>query len=1103
MDNTVMDVAQTEYQISETTCVADIGYTKDQALEASKKYFNGDEAAADVFVGKYALRQGDHYYELTPRDMHRRMAREFARIEAKYPNPMSEEEIFESFDHFGKIVPQGSPMYGIGNNFTIVSVSNCFVVPSPVDSYGGILYTDQQIAHIFKRRGGVGFDISNIRPKGLATNNAAITTDGIGVFMERYSNTTNEVAQNGRRGALMLTISVHHPEIETFIKIKSDKKKVTGANVSIRLTDAFLEAVEKNTTYTQQFPVDSDNPRVKKEVNAREVWKMIIKYAHKRAEPGLLNWDTVVRYTPSDIYKNEGFGSIATNPCLTGDTRVATHLGLIKIKDLAESGEKLKVSVDNRIDSKELGVSVKEATHAFKTSDNEDVFLVTTNEGYSFKATSYHNCPTTRGIVKLKDLNVGDRLLVQSGRGQFGTYGDKSAGSELAMDEGYEETVPEEIWSGTRECVASYLNTLFDYTSGRVVFNSQNKSFLCDIQVLLANFGIFSTIVKHDRFEMYSLSVKNGSAIRFEQEIGFAGNHTAEISPLDMEDSFEAEISSIELIGQEPVYCLNQPENHTFIANGLATGNCSEIILNAFGACRLICLNLIHFIKDAYLPTASFDFDEFAKYTQKAQRLMDDLVDIEIEKIDAILQKVHQDPEPLHIRQVEIDLWTSMKEDAIKGRRTGLGITALGDTFAALGMRYGSPESMDMTDRIYKCLAINAYKSSCIMAGERGTFPIYDYQKEVGHPFMERLLFEDKELYDLYRRNGKRNIAILTTAPTGSVSMLTQTTSGIEPAFLVEYDRFRKLSLDEINAGIKPDRVDELGIAWKKYTVYHPGYQKWMDATGKSAYEESPYYKATSNDIDWVSHVDVQAAAQKWVDHSISKTVNIPENASEELVERIYMDAWKKGCKGVTVYRDKCRDGVLTASDRTEVGNRPEAIVEHDAPKRPKSLSGKIHDVKFKGIRYYVIVGFLDSSKKPYEVFFSERSKINLPEGVFNEGICDCKIVKARRGTYNLVVGDSVIADIVGSSENALFGTISRLTSLSLRHGTGLKFVVDQLSKDGLINDFNKVLARVLKEYVPDGETVTGEICEKCGSTSIAYIEKCKTCLSCANSKCS
>lgn len=800
-------------------------YTYDDVLKASTEYFNGDEFAANVFVTKYALcDDSGNYYELTPRDMHRRLAKEFARIEAKYPNPMSEEEIFNLFDRYKWIIPQGSPMNGIGNPFKVVSLSNCFTLQSPYDSYGGILHTDQEACQIYKRRGGVGFDISSIRPKGLATNNAAKTTDGIGVFMERYSNSCREVAMKGRRGALLLTIDVHHPEVETFIKIKQDKKKVTGANISVKLTDAFMEAVKSDGNYVQKWPVDSKNPLIEEKVRARDVWDKIVHCAWASAEPGVLFWDTVTRNSPMDAYTEEGFGSVSCNPC-------------------------------------------------------------------------------------------------------------------------------------------------------------------------------------------------------------------------------------------------------------------SEINLSPYDSCRLMAVNLYSFAKNRFEKNSYFDYKLFQTTIRKAQRLMDDLVDLELESINKIIDKIKEDPEPDYVKKTELDLWNKIKIACTSGRRTGLGITGLGDTLAALGLRYGSSDSIEITENIYKHFTTSSYAESIQMAEERGAFSVYDYEKEQNHPFIKRILDSVEELFGCelittYNNHGRRNIANTTTAPTGSVSIQTQTTSGIEPAFLLKYDRYKKINSSDINAVV--DRIDEMGDKWQKYTVYHHGFKEWMDVTGKTEIEQSPYYKATSEDVDWVSSVDIQAAAQKWICHSISKTANIPKDASESLVSDIYIRAWESGCKGFTVYRAGSRDGVLVASDSVE----KEPVQSNDAAKRPSTLCSETTKVKLdtdQGVKNaYLTVSFYPDTKKPYEVF------VNTPIGT-SEGN--------------------------NSKDLQIIDLSARMTSLALRHGVDSQFVIDQLDKvDGqYFYSIPTTLAKVLRKYSLDEYNDDDSNkdnpnlikCPSCGEKSYVIEESCGHCLQCSFSKCS
>ena len=835
-------------------------YSYSQVLETTTQYFGGDEFAAKVFVDKYALQdlQGA-FLELTPADMHRRLAKEFARIEAKYPNPMQEELIFEFLDHYKYIVPQGSPMSAIGNPYQIQSLSNCFVIQGvysdKLDSYGGIMLADQELAQIMKRRGGVGQDISGIRPKDVFTNNAARTTDGIGVFMERFSNTCREVAQNGRRGALMLTISINHPEVETFINIKRNLKKVTGANISIRLNDEFMQAVKANQEYTLRWPVDRtpEQAKVTKVVKAKDIWEQIIDSAWTSAEPGLLFWDTVQKNTPSDIYAAFGHRSIATNPC-------------------------------------------------------------------------------------------------------------------------------------------------------------------------------------------------------------------------------------------------------------------GEIVLPAYDACRLLVLNLASYVKNPFTKEATFDFKLFHQHTLIAQRLMDDIIDLELEAIDRILKKIKTDPEPDEVKAVELRLWKKIREMNVGGRRTGLGITALGDALAMLGIKYGSKDSIQMTRKIYRALAVGAHTSSCIMAEERGAFPLFNYELEKDHPYLQSI-FQDcsPAVRKMWKTTGRRNIANTTTAPAGSVSSQTRTSSGIEPVYMLEHTRRKKHNPSDKNARV--DFVDAMGDSWQHFTVYHHGVKQWMQVTGETDITKSPYYGATANEIDWMASVDIQAAAQESIDHSISKTCNLPENATKQLVSDVYLRAWEKGCKGFTVYRDKCRDGVLISNAETkpaktgDSNGRPADIGIVMAPKRPIELPCDIRKAKIGGEAWTIFVGVLNG--KPYEIFGGLSKYVDIPNK-FKMG----KIAKNGKvdeiTTYNLILGEGddqmVIKHIANVFENDNFGAFTRTISLALRHGTPVQYVVEQLQKDkhSDVTSFSKVIARVLKNYIADGTKSTAERkCPKCGmENSFAYQEKCLTCMSCGWSRC-
>jgi len=841
-------------------------FSFNESLEASIKYFKNDELAGNVFVTKYALSDKEgKFLEESPDDMHKRIAKEFARIENKYKNPISEKEIYSLLKDFKYIVPQGSPMSGIGNPHRLQSISNCFVIESPYDSYGGILKSDQELVQIAKRRGGIGFDISNIRPKGMTTGNAARTTDGIEVFMDRFSNSCREVAQGGRRGALMLTISVHHPQIGDFIKIKNDLTRVTGANISVRTTDEFMNAVKNDEMYEQRWPVDSSSPEVIQESSASEVWQSLIEGAHSSAEPGILFWDTAKKMTPSDAYESDGFGSTSTNPC-------------------------------------------------------------------------------------------------------------------------------------------------------------------------------------------------------------------------------------------------------------------GEIILSPYDSCRLMLVNLSSFVKSPWKENTSFNFQKFAEVVQKAQRLMDDMIDLELEQIDKIIKKIDLDPETDDVKYYETTLWHNIRNAAVKGRRTGLGITGLGDTLAMLGITYGSEEAITKTEEIYKWLALNSYDSSIRLAKERGAFEVFDHEKEKDHPFIQRIIGElsNQTKFD-YEKHGRRNIANTTTAPAGSVSVLTQTTSGIEPAFMLHYTRRKKIANHDDDARV--DFVDAKGDKWQEYTVYHHGFKQWMDSTDPDcgwdkdnlavAVSHSPYAGATANEIDWVAKVRMQAAAQKWVCHAISNTTNLPADASIETVKKVYMKGWELGCKGVTVYRDGCRDGVLISNnsnkkEQSEIDERENSqITYHSAPRRPREVKCEIHNTTIAGEKWTILVGLLD--RKPYEIIGGLSKYVEIPKK-YSHGT----IVKHPRKTinskYDLVFGENgneiIIKDIVSVFDNPNHSAFTRTISLTLRHGVPMQYVVEQLQKDkdADLFSFSKVIARVLKKYIADGTKPGNGIvncnCESQEQSNIVYQEGCATCLTCGFGKC-
>ena len=829
------------------------------AFKNSLAYFNGDELAANVFVTKYSLPSKDGMFlESTPDDMHRRLAREYYRAESKYPNPMSEDEIYGLLKDFRYIVPQGSPMAGIGNDNQIQSISNCFVIESPFDSYGGILKTDQELVQIAKRRGGVGFDISNIRPKGMTTGNAARSTDGIEVFMDRFSNSCREVAQGGRRGALMLTISVHHPQIRDFIKIKRDLTRVTGANISIRVSDEFMNAARLGKDVQLRWPVDAKKPEVSVMDSANEIWHELIESAHASAEPGVLFWDTAKKMTPSDAYEDVGFGSTSTNPC-------------------------------------------------------------------------------------------------------------------------------------------------------------------------------------------------------------------------------------------------------------------GEIILSPYDSCRLMLMNLTSFVKNPWKDSAEFDYGDFGRRVQQAQRLMDDMIELEIDQVDKIVAKIKSDPEPSSVKQIELDLWENIKSRAKLGRRTGLGITGLGDMLAMTGIRYGSDKAIEVTEEVYKWLALNSYESSIILAKERGAFPAWRASKEKHHPFLERVIGELlPHRQEDYRKHGRRNIANTTTAPAGSVSVLTQTTSGIEPSFMLHYTRRKKLTGQDAQARV--DFVDDSGDKWQEYTVYHHGFNQWiqhtneMDPDSIAGLEDeelvtlSPYAGATANEIDWVAKVKMQAAAQKWVCHAISNTTNLPADIDIETVKQVYATGWELGCKGVTVYRDGSRAGVLVSSKPKELDS---TFAENSAPKRPKELKCDVHQVSISGEPWTILIGLLEG--KPYEIFGGKSEYVEIPRK-YKCGYLIKRPRKTMNSIYDLKFGETgnevIVKDIVKIFDNPNHSAFTRTLSLALRHGAPVHYICEQLQKDrdADLFSFSKVIARCLKKYIADGTKPGNSAincnCESKDQCNIVYQEGCVTCLSCGYGKC-
>jgi len=836
--------------MSEVTKIKENVYTREEAFNKTLEYFKGDELATNVWINKYALKDSlGNLYELTPKDMHNRLAKELSRIEKKYKNPKSEEEIFNILKDFKYIIPQGGPMSGIGNNKQIVSLSNCFVVGHEYDSYGSVMKVDEEQVQLMKRRGGVGHDLSHIRPSGSIVRNSALTSTGLVSFMERYSNSTREVGQDGRRGALMLSCDVRHPDSKLFMDAKMEEGKVTGANISLKINDDFMESVINDTTFEQMYPINSKNPVVSFKTDAKPFFNKIVHNAWKSAEPGILFWDTVINESVSDCYADHGFKTVSTNPC-------------------------------------------------------------------------------------------------------------------------------------------------------------------------------------------------------------------------------------------------------------------GEIPLPPYDSCRLLAINLFSYVIDPFTKNAKFNYKLFKEHSAWAQRIMDDIVDLEIEKIEKILEKINSDPEPLNIKTVEIELWKNMIDMAKKGRRTGIGITAEGDMLAAMNLTYGTKKASNFSTEIHKILAIEVYKSSCKLAQDRGSFTIWDNEKEIGNPFIERLAEADEELKELLKF-GRRNISLLTIAPTGSVSLMTQTTSGIEPAFLVAYKRRRKINPNDKN--IRIDFVDENNDSWEEYTVVHHKFKLWMKVNGydisdmnkytnddlNELVKESPYYNATSNDIDWVEKVKMQGQIQKWVDHSISVTVNLPKEATEEIVGNVYKTAWESKCKGVTVYRDGSRTGVLV-SDKKNEKSVNEIIKENNAPKRPKKLKCEILRFQNNKEKWIGFVGLLNDS--PYETFTGLIDAISIPNYIESGFIVRNKEKNGKsRYDFEYVDRDGYEQIYKGLSRafNKEYWNYAKLISGVIRHGMPLPNVInliDSLEIPDTIVSWKSGIKRMLKPYILDDADTRDKVCPMCGN-KLSYTDGCLTCL--------
>lgn len=1187
-------------------------YTFEEAIAASLEYFKGDELAAKVFVTKYALKDSfDNIYESNPDHMQRRIAKELARVELNYPNPMSEYEIYDLLKGFKHIVPQGGPATGIGNNFQVASLSNCFVIGdnNPGDSYGYIFKVDQELVQINKRRGGGGTDLSHYRPAKAPVMNSALNSTGIVPFMERYSNSTREVAQDGRRGALMLTLDIKHPDAEAFIDAKTIEGKVTGANCSIKISDEFIDCVLHDKPYIQQFPIDSDSPILTKTINARKIWDKLILNNWKSAEPGILLWDNIIKESIPDCYKEYGFATICTNPCVAEGTLVNTPRGYIKVEDLkkgdtistivgCEPIESIEIHDDidiNKIEFSDGGfalVTLAHRYHAIKKGTSRAKFLdlrvdelvpgdyvrVETTEldqdinnieyktGLKIGILLSDGCYTNDRIkyngIKIAsnktDSHYNEKVMELFGKEYFNKpeisndndcynlllnkkYSeDLIENLHLAKKYSFDKFIPAEYFSN-KAALLGIIDGLIA-TDGNILNSKQpairitTTSHLLaqDIRRALLMLGMHAKIYKSNsrsgkingrliirKHDVYNVHILGKDILNFFNKSKLKHIHTRKyekLATLIKENTLGSNfnftrIKSITHVGKSKVYDLYCKESDTWITDGYVQRGCGEVPLAGYDSCRLIVLNLLSYVDNAFKDDSFFNFDKFKLHSKYALRIMDDIIDLELEKIDTIIKKIESDPESDDVKVVELNLWKKIKDMAINGRRTGIGITGEGDMLAALNHTYASDASIVFAENVQKTLAVSVYTSSIELAKERGCFPIWSHSLEKENPFLNRMFAElDVDTFKTYKKTGRRNIACLTIAPTGTTSIMTQTSSGVEPIFAPFYKRRRKVNPTDKDAKIA--FVDGQGDSWEEYYVFHHGFATWAKVKGyddivnksdselNSILQLSPYFNSTANSIDWVQRVKLQGALQKWVDHSISSTVNLPEDVKPETVSKIFETAWKYGCKGITIYRDGSRDGVLlngSSKKKEEFG-----VVIRPGVKRPKELDCDIHHVTANSQRWIVLIGLMESSQdglvenRPYEVFAFPEKNLHISDKV-KKG----KLIKIRKGVYNLITDNGIeLEDLKEFFEKNEQDALTRMISISLRTGADLKYIHEQLDKaEGSIVSFAKAISRTLKKYLK--ELATDKKCPSCGDIDgLQYKEGCMTCKSCGFSKC-
>jgi len=1145
-------------------------YTESQLKEAGLSYFSGDVLASDVWIKKYALKSNGKWVEGHPSETINRMINEFVRMEEKYPNALTKNQIEKHLQHFNHFIPGGSILFGLGNPYQVSSLGNCFFIHNGADSYGGIFNIDESMVQLMKRRGGVGITLENLRPSNAKVNNAAQTSTGAVSFMDRYSESTREVAQDGRRGALMISMHIDHPDIKQFIMKKDDLSKVTGANVSVKITDEFMKAVESDSDYMLMWPVEDRQPIVNEQyaynklykrengsyvmkVKAKEIWDLIVKQAHKNAEPGILFWDNIIKESPADCYQEFGFKTLGTNPCVVGNTLIAVADGrnAVSIKQLTEEGKDVPVYSSNP----ETGqTQIKWGRNPRLTKKNVEVWKLKLDDGSELIATPDHQILTSKLQYKqLKDLTPGESLVPfysfeSNGYRQVARTGAKMIGGAFRNRRQYHLIYG---FYNQDENVDHKLYSIHHYD-----FNNKNdrpenlQKMLRDEHVefhaarMRGDKNPYHRMSKEWKFNFAShQGEKNGRYIpytnsdliaagkelfkkegkltrngwrQYAKEHGYPQKIENEFRFFSFENFKNQVVSNhkveyVEFYGYEDVYNLTVDDNHNYnvitsysdplfvTSSGISLKNCGEVPLSPYDSCRLGSINLTNMVSNPYLENAKINYNLLAEVSRFAQRLMDDIVSLEEEKVKDIITKIESDPEDIQVKQTELGVWNKVLTVLQKGRRTGIGVLGLGDMLAKLGIKYGTKEATQVIDKVFETIAVNSYRESVQLAKERGCFPIWNADKESQNPFIIRVIsnhFTTKE-YNDYLQYGRRNIATLSIAPTGTLAILARTTSGIEPVFSCYYKRRRKINPNE--QGVKIDYKDENGDSWQEYNVFHPEFEKWYysqegdqvtlaqlsDEVVDKLVEKSPWAGAQAHQIDYLEKVNMQGVIQKWIDHSISVTHNLPADISIEEVNKIYFQAWKSGCKGCTIYREGSRSGVLITKT-----NEEDDFLPTNAPKRPKELKADYYVATANGVKYAVIVGLYKD--KPYEIFAFENPPLDKNT--------DGRIVKIKKGQYKFINHEFEIDNLQLSADRVEQRAHTILLSMLLRHRAPIEHVVNVAKKiDDNITSFSSACRRVLSKYIPEEELQ--EKCPECGGNLVRE-EGCVHCNTCSYSKC-